>query len=186
MDGMDGDLARMKGMGSAFGGFLDSVLDRYADSLIILGLTIWAASDDAPTYVWLVGFWALAGTFVVTYTRSKIASAEQTMFDRGIHIGGIQGRPPADRHGGGPRRPGTGDSGCPSLRDEHSRGIAAVQRQARSQRPIARRAHRETSALFRRVRPRPDQGWVHVVDILQSTGGFPAESKPPDHGTGVV
>ena len=84
VDGVDGDLARMKRMGSAFGGFLDSVLDRYADALIILGLTVWAAGDAATTYVWLAGFWALAGTFAVTYTRSLIASADQTLFDRGI------------------------------------------------------------------------------------------------------
>ena len=33
IDGVDGSLARLKGMSSEFGGFLDSILDRYADML---------------------------------------------------------------------------------------------------------------------------------------------------------
>ena len=40
VDGIDGSLARLKGATSEFGGFLDSVLDRYADILIVLGLTL--------------------------------------------------------------------------------------------------------------------------------------------------
>ena len=84
VDGVDGDLARLKRMTSAFGGFMDSVLDRYADALIILGVTIWAAGDDNRTYVWLAGFWALAGTFAVTYTRARTDEASRLLFDRGI------------------------------------------------------------------------------------------------------
>ena len=84
VDGVDGDLARAKGMTSAFGGFMDSILDRYADALIILGLAIWAAGDDARTLVWVVGFLALAGTFTVTYTRARVDDAMTALFDRGI------------------------------------------------------------------------------------------------------
>ena len=46
VDGIDGSLARLKGMSSAFGGFLDSVLDRYADILIVLGLILWSLSHE--------------------------------------------------------------------------------------------------------------------------------------------
>ena len=84
VDGIDGDLARLKKMTSAFGGFMDAVLDRYADALIILGLTIWAAGEDPRTYVWLAGFWALAGAFVVTYTRARIGNVPRNLFDRGV------------------------------------------------------------------------------------------------------
>ena len=84
VDGIDGDLARLKGMTSAFGGFMDAILDRYADSLIILGLTMWAAGDDYRPEVWLTGFWALAGTFVVTYSRARIENAPRNLFDRGV------------------------------------------------------------------------------------------------------
>ena len=86
VDGVDGDLARAKGMTSAFGGFMDSILDRYADALIILGLAIWAAAEnDSKTYVWVVGFWALAGTFTVTYTRARVDEDTRELFDRGLN-----------------------------------------------------------------------------------------------------
>ena len=83
-DGVDGDLARLKRMTSAFGGFMDSILDRYADALIILGLTIWASGDELRLQVWLVGFWALVGTFTVTYTRARMENVPRNVFDRGI------------------------------------------------------------------------------------------------------
>ena len=83
-DGIDGDLARLKRMTSTFGGFMDSVLDRYADTLILLGFTIWAAGDSPQTHVWLVGFLALAGSFAVTYTRARLENVPREIFDRGI------------------------------------------------------------------------------------------------------
>ena len=83
VDGADGDLARLKGMTSAFGGFFDSVLDRYADSAVLLGLTYWAAEGNSVG-VWSVGFAALAGTFAVTYTRARIETVPGRPFDRGL------------------------------------------------------------------------------------------------------
>src|SRR5688500_685519 len=38
VDGVDGDLARVKNMASRFGGIFDATLDRYADCLIAGGL----------------------------------------------------------------------------------------------------------------------------------------------------
>ena len=84
VDGVDGDLARLKGKASDFGGFMDSMLDRYADTLIILGVTLWAASESSGVHVWLLGFWALAGTFGVTYSRASIERVKANVFDRGI------------------------------------------------------------------------------------------------------
>ena len=84
MDGVDGDLARLKQMTSAFGGFLDAIIDRFVDALIIFGLTIWAVNGDDSVHVWVAGFWALAGTFAVTYTRARIAGVPRNFFDRGI------------------------------------------------------------------------------------------------------
>ena len=85
VDGVDGDLARAKGMTSPFGGFMDSVLDRYADGLILLGLTLWAASAaGGAAYVWATGFAALLGTFAVTYTRARIEHVPRNVFDRGL------------------------------------------------------------------------------------------------------
>ena len=83
VDGADGDLARLKGITSAFGGFFDSVLDRYADSAVLLGLTYWAA-EGSGAGVWSVGFAALAGTFAVTYTRARIETVPGRPFDTGL------------------------------------------------------------------------------------------------------
>ena len=84
IDGVDGDLARKKGMTSTFGGFLDAVLDRYADAIILLGLTVWAAGDGQSTLVWTVGFWAMAGSLVVSYTRARAQGVPERIFDSGI------------------------------------------------------------------------------------------------------
>ena len=83
-DGIDGSLARLKGMTSAFGGFLDAVLDRYADILIVLGLTWWSLSHEAYSGIWLVGFLAIAGTICVSYTRARIDFNHRPPFDKGL------------------------------------------------------------------------------------------------------
>ncbi|MBA7675970.1 Bifunctional IPC transferase and DIPP synthase [subsurface metagenome] len=84
IDGVDGSLARLKGMSSDFGGFLDSILDRYADILIILGLTIWAASNEVYPYIWLAGFLAITGTIGVSYSRARISAELRHHFDWGL------------------------------------------------------------------------------------------------------
>jgi len=84
VDGIDGSLARMKGMASTFGGFLDSVLDRYADILILLGLTVWSLSHETYPAIWLAGFLAVAGTICISYTRARIGSSHQHLFDKGF------------------------------------------------------------------------------------------------------
>ena len=84
VDGVDGDLARLKGMTSAFGGFMDAVLDRYADTLVIVGLAMWASGDESHVRAYLAALWALGGTFAVTYTRARIEGAPRDLFDRGI------------------------------------------------------------------------------------------------------
>ncbi len=84
VDGIDGSLARLKGMSSAFGGFLDSVLDRYADILIVLGMVLWSLSHENYSGIWLVGFLAIVGTLSVSYTRARIDSEYRPIFDRGL------------------------------------------------------------------------------------------------------
>ena len=84
VDGIDGSLARLKGMTSEFGGFLDSVLDRYTDILIVLGLTLWSLSHEVYPWVWLAGFLAIAGTICISYTRARIGSEHRYLFDTGI------------------------------------------------------------------------------------------------------
>jgi len=84
IDGADGSLARLKGMSSAFGGFLDSILDRYADILVMLGLTIWSALNEVYPYIWLVGFLSITGTIGVSYSRARVSAELRHHFDRGF------------------------------------------------------------------------------------------------------
>ena len=84
VDGVDGDLARRVGRGTRFGSFFDAVVDRYSDSLVLLGLTTWAASNSETMLPWVAGFAALAGSFAVTYTRARVDESRRTMFDNGI------------------------------------------------------------------------------------------------------
>jgi phosphatidylglycerophosphate synthase len=83
-DGVDGELARLKKVTSSFGGFLDAVLDRYADALIILGMTIWAAGHETYPGIWIVGFLALVGTLCISYTRATVRNDLRSSFDKGI------------------------------------------------------------------------------------------------------
>ena len=84
VDGIDGSLARLKGMTSTFGGFLDAILDRYADILIVLGLTLWSLSNETYPGIWLVGFLAAAGTGCISYTRARIDAEHRHLFDKGL------------------------------------------------------------------------------------------------------
>ncbi len=84
VDGIDGSLARRKGVTSEFGGFLDSVLDRYADILIVLGLTLWSLSHETYPGIWLAGLLAITGIICISYTRARISPNHRHLFDRGF------------------------------------------------------------------------------------------------------
>jgi archaetidylinositol phosphate synthase len=68
-DALDGALARLKGTLSAFGGVLDSVVDRYSDGLIIA--SVWYALGIP----FLVGSLAFVGSLLTSYTRARLEAA---------------------------------------------------------------------------------------------------------------
>jgi len=84
VDGIDGSLARLKGMTSEFGSFLDSVLDRYADILIVLGLTLWSLAHETYSGIWLAGLLAITGIICISYTRARISPNHRHLFDKGL------------------------------------------------------------------------------------------------------
>jgi phosphatidylglycerophosphate synthase len=84
VDGVDGDLARAKGMMSAFGGFFDAVLDRYADAAIILGMTLWSVQHETWPGIWLVGFSAIVGSVMISYSRARAEASTGVSFKLGI------------------------------------------------------------------------------------------------------
>jgi len=73
LDILDGSLARVSGQVSPFGAFLDSVLDRYSDLLVLAGLVVLFMGKSR---VWdVVGaLAALIGTVMVSYTRARAES----------------------------------------------------------------------------------------------------------------
>ncbi|MFQ5708829.1 MAG: CDP-alcohol phosphatidyltransferase family protein [bacterium] len=68
LDGCDGEIARLKFQHSTFGTWLDKVLDRYADGLILIGIThaLWLHTENY--HIWLLGTLAIIGTFMNSYT----------------------------------------------------------------------------------------------------------------------
>lgn len=72
-DAMDGTLARRSAGPTAFGSFLDSVLDRVSESAVLLALAWWYLGQAQPVYV-LLAYLAVVGSFLVSYTRAKAES----------------------------------------------------------------------------------------------------------------
>lgn len=68
-DALDGVIARMYGETTAFGGFLDSLLDRYADSFVFVGIII----SGVVSIHW--GLAALVGSLIVSYVRARAEAA---------------------------------------------------------------------------------------------------------------
>ena len=68
LDAVDGVLARTTDKVTVFGGFLDSVSDRYSDALVISGLILGGLCDSR----W--GLITLSGSLLVSYTRAKSES----------------------------------------------------------------------------------------------------------------
>ena len=71
MDAFDGTVARLSGSAkSKFGAFWDSTLDRYSESLVLLGVLIYGLSRPNDWIVVLAGV-TIFGSLLVSYTRSR-------------------------------------------------------------------------------------------------------------------
>jgi len=69
-DILDGAMARNCHEASSFGSFLDSVVDRYSDLSLLVGLFIFYSRHGSLLYQVLVGL-SLMGTALVPYTRAR-------------------------------------------------------------------------------------------------------------------
>jgi archaetidylinositol phosphate synthase len=77
-DALDGVIARLHGETTVFGGFLDSLLDRYADAFVFVALIVSGLCDV---------FWgsaALVGSLLVSYARSRAEAAGVKMETVGL------------------------------------------------------------------------------------------------------
>ena len=77
-DALDGLLARLYQEATAFGGFLDSLLDRYADSAVYAGIIL----GGLCTIPW--GLTALIGSLLVSYCRARAEAAGIKMESIGL------------------------------------------------------------------------------------------------------
>jgi CDP-diacylglycerol--glycerol-3-phosphate 3-phosphatidyltransferase len=68
-DVLDGRLARETNQMSKFGALFDSSIDRYSEVLIFLGLSTYFLMRNS--YIVLVIIVAIAGSFMVSYTRAR-------------------------------------------------------------------------------------------------------------------
>ena len=76
LDLLDGAVARNAKMITPFGGFLDSVLDRYSDLLIMLGIAIHFLREETPDPVFaMIAFFAAIGTAIGPYARARAEAA---------------------------------------------------------------------------------------------------------------
>ena len=78
LDALDGALARQYGEATKFGGFFDSLLDRYADSIILCGIILGELTEVS----W--GLAALIGSLLVSYARSRAEAAGIKMESVGL------------------------------------------------------------------------------------------------------
>ncbi|MBV8896633.1 MAG: CDP-alcohol phosphatidyltransferase family protein [Acidobacteriaceae bacterium] len=69
-DMVDGRVARATNQVTRFGGFFDSVLDRYSDIALLVGLLVYYGSINRSSYVVLTAI-AMAACVMISYTRSR-------------------------------------------------------------------------------------------------------------------
>ncbi len=77
-DVLDGVVARVYGESTVFGGFLDSLLDRYADAAVFVGIILAGLCDS-----W-AGLVAIIGSLLVSYSRARAEAAGLKMESVGL------------------------------------------------------------------------------------------------------
>ncbi len=75
LDALDGTVARENNRITCFGGFLDSVCDRFADAAVLIGAMYGGLTQFPPFPDWFLGTLAIVGSFMVSYTRARAEAA---------------------------------------------------------------------------------------------------------------
>jgi len=77
-DALDGVIARVHGKATTFGAFFDSMLDRYADAIVLCGII----AGGLINLTW--GLAALVGSMMVSYARARAEAAGVKMESVGL------------------------------------------------------------------------------------------------------
>src|SRR5918911_195022 len=77
-DMLDGQVARLRGRVTRFGAFFDSVIDRYSDIIVYVGIMVFYARDTVAHSTLLVALTGLAlvGSVLVSYSRARAESLD--------------------------------------------------------------------------------------------------------------
>jgi CDP-L-myo-inositol myo-inositolphosphotransferase len=67
-------VARLKFKKSLYGGWLDTILDRYSDGFILASLTFYLYSQTLSVSSLFLGFLAILGSFLTSYSAVKYDS----------------------------------------------------------------------------------------------------------------
>ncbi|HIC89849.1 MAG TPA: di-myo-inositol-1,3'-phosphate-1'-phosphate synthase [Anaerolineae bacterium] len=107
IDGCDGEVARLEGISSSYGAWLDSVLDRVADTALIIGMAWGYARTRESGLIWPLASLALAASLWLSYTETRYQATFSTNPPTGglpakrdarlfiIMLGGLLNRIPA-------------------------------------------------------------------------------------------
>jgi CDP-L-myo-inositol myo-inositolphosphotransferase len=71
LDGVDGELARIRYQDSPFGGVYDAILDRVGEAVLIGGMTLWAWAMGSGQSAIALGFAAVAGSSLSMLVKEK-------------------------------------------------------------------------------------------------------------------
>ena len=86
IDGCDGEVARLKHSESDFGGWFDAILDRYADGLLLFGLMWHEFASTGAHLPLLLGFGAILGSFLNSYTADKYDGLMARRFPGAVYL----------------------------------------------------------------------------------------------------
>jgi len=88
IDGIDGEIARMKNLTTKFGSFIDAMLDRIGDLAITIGACIYIfQNSEAFTVIhFVIALLAISGSLLVSYLHGR---AEKDLGKHPIYFGRI-------------------------------------------------------------------------------------------------
>ncbi|MHA2176096.1 MAG: CDP-alcohol phosphatidyltransferase family protein [Candidatus Hodarchaeales archaeon] len=84
VDGSDGEIARATGRETYFGGFFDSILDRYVDFTVLTAMAFFSLLLLSSHLVLLLATMSITGSFLVSYTAAKTETNTKIIFSRTI------------------------------------------------------------------------------------------------------
>ena len=73
IDGCDGEVARLRHLATSRGAWVDTMLDRYADTAIVMAITLGYTAGHPGVLPWLGGLAASTGFLLASYATKEFA-----------------------------------------------------------------------------------------------------------------